>query len=150
MPGSLGGRQLRYGPLLDSLAGYLEEAGLGTVTTQAAVEWAMLPQGVHPHRWKQRLDAARGFARYLAASDPEAEVPLPDSGYIVKRSARPGPSCSGGRSSTRTMNRGRPAELIKKTLKIYPYQPGGYGTSIGTALTVVKSCSGPAVPLSSS
>ena len=35
----------------------------------------MLPQGVHPHRWKQRLDAARGFARYLAASDPEAEVP---------------------------------------------------------------------------
>ena len=27
-----------------------------------------------------------------------------------------------------------PVELIKKTLKIYPYQPGGFGTSIGTAL----------------
>jgi dienelactone hydrolase len=25
-------------------------------------------------------------------------------------------------------------ELIKKTLKIYPYQPGGFGTSIATAL----------------
>jgi hypothetical protein len=24
--------------------------------------------------------------------------------------------------------------LIKKTLKIYPYLPGGYGTSIGSAL----------------
>jgi integrase len=72
---AMGFKMEKYGPLLDSLAGYLEEAGLGTVTTQAAVEWAMLPQGVHPHRWKQRLDAARGFARYLAASDPEAEVP---------------------------------------------------------------------------
>ena len=71
----MGFKMEKYGPLLDSLAGYLEEAGLATVTTQAAVEWAMLPQGVHPHRWKQRLDAARGFARYLAASDPAAEVP---------------------------------------------------------------------------
>lgn len=72
---AMGFKMEKYGPLLDSLAGYLEGAGLATVTTQAAVEWAMLPQGVHPHRWKQRLDAARGFARYLAASDPAAEVP---------------------------------------------------------------------------
>jgi hypothetical protein len=28
----------------------------------------------------------------------------------------------------------RPVELIKKTLKIYPYQPGGFGTSIATGL----------------
>ena len=28
----------------------------------------------------------------------------------------------------------RPVELIKKTFKIYPYQPGGLGTSIATAL----------------
>ena len=34
----------KYGPLLDSLAGYLDGAGLATVTTQAAVEWAMLPR----------------------------------------------------------------------------------------------------------
>jgi hypothetical protein len=27
-----------------------------------------------------------------------------------------------------------PVELIKKTLKIYPYQPGGFGTSIATGL----------------
>ena len=72
---AMGFKMEKYGPLLDSLAGYLDDAGLQSVTTQAAVEWAMLPQGVHPHRWKQRLDAARGFARYLAASDPAAEVP---------------------------------------------------------------------------
>src|SRR6266567_3294995 len=72
---AMGFKMEKYGTLLDSLAGYLEAAGLATVTVQAAAEWAMLPQGVHPHRWKQRLDAARGFARYLAASDPAAEVP---------------------------------------------------------------------------
>ena len=27
------------------------------------------------------------------------------------------------------------ADLIKKTMKIYPYTPGGYGTSIAEALT---------------
>ena len=72
---AMGFKMEKYGLLLDSLARHLEAAGLATVTVQAAVEWAMLPQGVHPHRWKQRLDAARGFARYLAASDPAAEVP---------------------------------------------------------------------------
>lgn len=72
---AMGFKMEKHGPLLDSLAMHLEAAGLGTVTVQAAVEWAMLPQDVHPHRWRQRLDTARGFARYLAASDPVAEVP---------------------------------------------------------------------------
>ena len=72
---AMGFKMEKYGRCWTASPADLEEAGLGTVTTQAAVEWAMLPQGVHPHRWKQRLDAARGFARYLAASDPAAEVP---------------------------------------------------------------------------
>jgi integrase/recombinase XerD len=72
---AMGFKMEKYGALLDSLAGYLEGEGLPTVTVSAAVAWAMLPQDAHPNRWKQRLDAARGFARYLAASDPEAEVP---------------------------------------------------------------------------
>ena len=72
---AMGFKMEKYGPLLDSLAVRLEDAGLGTVTVQAAVAWAMLPQDVHPRRWKQRLDTARGFARYLAASGPAAGVP---------------------------------------------------------------------------
>lgn len=72
---AMGFKMEKYGLLLDSLAGYLEAAGLETVTVQAAAEWAMLPQGVQPDRWRQRLDAARGFARYLSASDPAAEIP---------------------------------------------------------------------------
>jgi len=83
---AMGFKMEKYGPLLDSLAGYLEDAGLATITTQAAVAWAMLPQGVHPNRWKQRLDAARGFARYLAASDPAAEVP--PAGLLDARPSR--------------------------------------------------------------
>ncbi|MGH3284135.1 MAG: tyrosine-type recombinase/integrase, partial [Streptosporangiaceae bacterium] len=72
---AMGFKMEKYGLLLDSLARHLEAAGLTTVTVQAAAEWAMLPADAHPHRWKQRLDAARGFARYLAASDPAAEIP---------------------------------------------------------------------------
>ena len=72
---AMGFKMEKYGLLLDSLARHLEAAGQATVTVQAAAEWAMLPQDAHPNRWKQRLDAARGFARYLAASDPAAEIP---------------------------------------------------------------------------
>src|SRR5271167_4672346 len=58
---------------------------------------------------------------------------LPDSGYIVEKV-----------HTTRVMVLGRaflennspkPAvELVKKTMKIYPYEAGGYGTSIATGL----------------
>ena len=44
-----------------------------------------------------------------------------------------------GRAFPENDDPGPPAELIKKTLKICPYQPGGYGTSIGTALAGTSS-----------
>jgi integrase len=72
---ALGFKLSKHGPLLDSLAGYLETAGLETVTADAALAWAMLPRQAQPFRWKARLAVARGFARYLAAYDPAAEVP---------------------------------------------------------------------------
>jgi integrase/recombinase XerD len=83
---AMGFKMEKYGALLDSLASYLEGEGLPTVTVSAAVAWAMLPQDAHPNRWKQRLDAARGFARYLAASDPAAEVP--PLGMLAARPSR--------------------------------------------------------------
>jgi len=92
---AMGFKMEKYGPLLDSLAGYLEGAGLAAVTVQAAVAWAVLPQDAHPHRWKQRLDAARGFARYLAASDPAAEVP--PAGLLAARRSRHQPYIFTGR-----------------------------------------------------
>jgi integrase/recombinase XerD len=70
------GFKLRFpGQVLPSLAVYLEAAGVTTVTAELAIAWAGQPQGVHPIVWSHRLGAARGFARYLKAIDPAAEIP---------------------------------------------------------------------------
>ena len=70
------GFKLRFpGQVLPSLAAYLEAAGATTVTAELAIAWAGQPQGVHPIVWSHRLGAARGFARYLKAVDPAAEIP---------------------------------------------------------------------------
>jgi hypothetical protein len=70
--------------------------------------------------------------RYLLVP-PGYDGPLPDSGFHVARSktTRVLYACR----AFLTDNDPKPtAELIKKTLKIYPYTPGGFGTSIATAL----------------
>lgn len=67
----------RHGRMLPDLVAYLEAAGLATITTSATLEWATLPAG-HPQEWASRLSVARGFARYLSALDPAAEVPPTD------------------------------------------------------------------------
>jgi len=58
---------------------------------------------------------------------------LPDSGYNVAR-LRTTRAIMLGREFLEDNDPKRPVELIKKTLKIYPYQPGGFGTSIATGL----------------
>ncbi len=70
--------------------------------------------------------------KYLLVG-PGYDGPLPDSGFHVAHS-----------KTNRVLyaaraylvdNDPKPAvEMIKKTMKIYPYTPGGYGTSIATAL----------------
>ena len=70
--------------------------------------------------------------RYLVVP-PGYDGPLPDSGFHVARSRtmRILYACR----SFLVDNDPKPAvENIKKTLKIYPYTPGGFGTSIATAL----------------
>src|SRR5208283_3952752 len=64
---------------------------------------------------------------------PGYEGDVPDSGYIVER-VRTTRLQFLGREFLVDNDPSRPVELIKKTLKIYPYQPGGYGTSIATGL----------------
>jgi integrase/recombinase XerD len=73
------GFQLDYpGHSLPTLISHLEAAGSETITTELAIEWAKLPQGVQPLHWAHRLSAARGFARYLQTIDPATEVPPRD------------------------------------------------------------------------
>ena len=70
--------------------------------------------------------------RYLLLP-PDYDGPLPDSGFHVAKS-RTTRALYAARAFL-TDNDPKPTvDLIKKTLKIYPYTPGGYGTSIATAL----------------
>jgi hypothetical protein len=83
--------------------------------------------------------------RYLLVP-PGYDGSLPDSGFHVARSktTRVLYACR----AFLTDNDPKPtAELIKKTLKIYPYTPGGFGTSIATALEgKVRLAANPPVP----
>jgi integrase len=64
--------------LLEGFVAFLEHAGAERITTELALAWARQPAGVHPHRWRQRLSVARGFARHLATIDPDSEIPSTD------------------------------------------------------------------------
>jgi integrase/recombinase XerD len=64
--------------LLENFVAFLEQAGAQRITTELALMWARLPVEARPHRWRQRLGIARGFARYLATIDPDSEVPSKD------------------------------------------------------------------------
>jgi integrase len=75
---ALGFKLDKEGRLLRDFAAFAESAGASTVTTGLAVRWAVLPQGASPVWAAQRLSMVRGFARYLQAVDPAAQVPPAD------------------------------------------------------------------------
>jgi len=86
---SLGFKLDDPGQILPQFLAYLESAGATRVTTELAISWATLPQGVQPIRRAHRLSAARGLARYLNAIDPKNEVPPRD--VVRARQQRPTP-----------------------------------------------------------
>jgi integrase/recombinase XerD len=75
---ALGFKLEKPGRLLPGFAAFAEAAGAGTVTIDLALKWAVLPQGTSPVWAAQRLSMVRGFARYLQAVDPAAQVPPAD------------------------------------------------------------------------
>jgi integrase len=74
---------------LGQLVGYLEAAGVTTVTTELAIRWARQPAGVHPNQWAKRLRVARGFAAYLQTLDPTTEIPPTDVFPVRRQRATP-------------------------------------------------------------
>jgi integrase/recombinase XerD len=74
----LGVEMPQDGRLLEGFVEFLERAGAERITTELALMWARMPVDAHPHRWRQRLSVARGFARYLATIDPASEIPSKD------------------------------------------------------------------------
>jgi integrase len=53
---------------------FMEQHEAATITTRLAVSWATLPVDRHAS-WALRLTDVRGFARHLAITNPETEVP---------------------------------------------------------------------------
>jgi integrase len=79
----------RPGRLVRQFAGWCDDAGITCVTSEKALEWAMLPAGVTSwYRWL-RLSAVRGFAAWLHAFDPAHQVPAAD--LLPCRQDRPAP-----------------------------------------------------------
>ena len=75
----------------------------------------------------------RGQGGKFLLLPPGYDGPLPDSGYHVGQSSTYRIAAFG--RSFLVNNDPKPTvETIKKALKIYPYKPGGYGTSIATLL----------------
>jgi hypothetical protein len=75
----------------------------------------------------------RGEGGRFLLVPPGYDGPLPDSGYHVRHS-RTTRALLLGRSFMVDDDPAPTVELIKRTLKLYPYARGGFGTSIATLL----------------
>ncbi|MGH3431794.1 MAG: hypothetical protein ACRDQB_03050, partial [Thermocrispum sp.] len=71
----LGFKLDRPGHELPQFARWLQAQGIETITVDAAIAWARLPEHALPIYKSQRLGAVRGFARYLRTIDPATEIP---------------------------------------------------------------------------
>jgi len=119
---SLGFQMARPEKLLPQLAAYLEQAGAATVTAEHALAWAVLPGG--SQTWHAyRLAVARGFATWLATTDPAAEIP--PAGLIPARPRRATPYLYTDEEVTALM---AAAESLDRR---YPLRTATYRTLVG-------------------
>jgi integrase len=75
---ALGFKLERPAALMTQFADYLDEAGATVITIDAALAWAVRPEGASRYWWSRRLAAARLFAKYMVNIDPATEVPPAD------------------------------------------------------------------------
>ncbi|CAN7258633.1 DUF1254 domain-containing protein [Mesorhizobium sp. LjNodule214] len=89
----------------------------------------------------------RGAGGKYLIVPPDYDGPLPDGGFFVGR-AKTTLALYASRAYLTDGKDPKPAaDMIRQTMKIYPYKPGGYGTSIATALDgTVGLASDPPVP----
>ena len=60
---------------LQAFVAFMDVRQATVITTELALEWAMLPVHAQPACWAKRLMVVRLFARYHHASEPRTEVP---------------------------------------------------------------------------
>ena len=85
------------------------------------------------HRLRSARSRSRRGGQVPASCRPTTRANCRAAATSSRRCARPAPRCS-GRAFLEKNDPKPVVALIKKTLKVYPYLPGGYGTSIGSAL----------------
>src|SRR6266478_3515767 len=95
---ALGFKLKTAGRLLGQFVSWLEARGASTITTEDALERAVLPAGASPAWQAIRLAAVRGFAACLHGTDPSVQVP--SAATTITRTT----ACS----SCGTRNPGRP------------------------------------------
>lgn len=62
--------------LLKSFAGFADEQGCGTLTSDLVIRWAKDgSRASHPFTWAGRLAIVKPFATYMARLDPATEFP---------------------------------------------------------------------------
>lgn len=62
--------------LLPRFVAYLDAIGADSITVGAALGWSQCPDADPTSTvWSRRMTVARGFARYMAGSDPHTQVP---------------------------------------------------------------------------
>ena len=86
---ALGFKLTTEGRLLAEFVAFADTAGASTVTIDLALKWARLTRSSSAVYLSYRMRAVRGFARYLHAVDPAAEVPPLD--LLPARKYRPAP-----------------------------------------------------------
>lgn len=72
---NLGFSLAREEKLLGQFITWLEDHGAAAITTSNALEWVTLPADASPGWLKFRMQAVRGFAAWLALTDPAVQVP---------------------------------------------------------------------------
>ena len=75
----------------------------------------------------------RGLGGKYLIVGPDYTGPLPEGGYFIGRS-KTNFALYAARAYLRNNDPAPAVENIKKTMKVYPYQPGSFGTSIAQAL----------------
>ena len=78
--------------------------------------------------------AERGEGGKYLLVGPGYDGPLPEGGFIIRKS-RTIHAWVAGRSFLTDNDPAPTVDVIKNSLKIYPYSPGGAGTSIGSFIT---------------
>lgn len=86
---SLGFKMQDASRVLLRFVAFMEEHQALHITARLALEWVLQAKTVKPAERSRRLGFIRGFARYLSASDPHTEIPLPELLPYASTRARP-------------------------------------------------------------